>query len=136
MNFHPNFTILGFIFPGVTQNPILTQDYICEEGVVRYTCVVNSTLLQWIVEPIINATEGQLFITSTSGSVLPFRDDGGNVVIDVERIEDDPLTTTLNIKSNLNGILDVECRDFLLNSSDSKQHSRSKYMCSVIILAC
>ena len=129
VNFHPNVKILRFIFPGVTQNPILTQDYICEEGVVRYKCIVNSTDLQWIVEPIINATGMPVFISSTSdATVPPFQDDGGNVVIEVKRIDDDPLTATLDIKSNLSGTFDVVCIDFVSMSNESEQHSPSKYM--------
>ena len=113
----------------MTQNPILTQDYICEEGVVRYKCIVNSTLLQWIVEPIINATGSPVFFSSTSNSTVPpFQDDGGNVVIEVKRIDDDPLTATLDIKSNLSGTFDVVCIDFVSMSNESEQHSPSKYM--------
>ena len=129
VNFHPNVKILRFIFPGVTQNPILTQDYICEEGVARYKCIVNSTLLQWIVEPIINATGSPVFFSSASNSTVPpFQDDGGNVVIEVKRIDDDPLTATLDIKSNLSETFDVVCIDFVSKSNESEQHSPSKYM--------
>lgn len=120
-----------FFYAGLTQN--LSQIYDCERKVVNYTCVVNSTLVQWIAEPFISATGDPLFISSTSVNIPAIENDDGNVIIQLERFDGSPFTTRMQVISNLSDTFNVVCVDVDNNSSTSREHSSSMLLLALIL---
>lgn len=109
---------------GVAQNPMFTPEYICQDKIIQYRCVLNSPLVQLIAEPLISATGTPLVIDSSVDVPIPdVLDSSGNSIIKVKQICEDPFTITMAISTSLSEISQVTCVDIGIGTNTSLEHT-------------
>lgn len=126
---------LNFCIAGVAQNPMFTPEYICQDKIIQYRCVLNSPLVQLIAEPLISATGTPLVIDSSVDVPIPdVLDSSGNSIIKVKQICEDPFTITMAISTSLSEISQVTCVDIGIGTNTSLEHTLGKFHTSHLVV--
>lgn len=100
--------------------------FTCQNESLQFECIVNSSRVQWVAEPFINATGSPVAFNSESSSRrFEILQDDSTIISVVQLNSLVPFRTSMMVSGKLLGTVNVTCIDLIRNRESQSVEYRS-----------